>query len=228
MVQRTSKKVKASRDAAKILHSISVFDDVQEFAGVKTNDVQKLIDVLHERNIGARLGVELDNKIQEVIRELGVSDQNFNDVIPSCDKQKDLALDLSRTANLEGIRKLSIDSPDAIRLAFDNLTGETCLHLAAKAKCIDTCKWLISEAFLDYRVLDYKKRSPLHSAVIGGDVHVIELFAKLSKTDANCWKKDADGNTPLVLLSSEPIQNDYLYRMLVRHDPSEEKIHTSK
>lgn len=213
MIQRTSKKVNASREAASFLHSPEVLSHVDDFAGVKKHEAPNVIKTLKERKIGAHFGSELDGSIEAVIDELGVSEDLTSQAIPEKD-QIQLALDLSRRGDLANIRKLSMEWPAVMRLARDDKTGETCLHLAAKAKCIDTCKWLIAEASVDYKILDNNNRSPLHSAVVGGDIKVIELFAKLCNNETTCWEPDISGNTPLDLVKLLTIDKDYIHQLL--------------
>jgi ankyrin repeat protein len=212
MIQRTSKKVNASRDAAIFLHSLEVLSNGDDFAGVKKYEAVHLIKILKERRIGAHLGADLDDKVEAVINELQISEDCSNQPVPEKD-QIQRALDLTRSGDLANIRILSIEWPTVMRLARDDNTGETCLHLAAKARCIETCKWLISEASVDYRALDKNNRSPLHSAVIGSDPKVIEIFAKLCKHEPICWEPDVSGNTPLDLIKLLTVDKDYIYQL---------------
>jgi ankyrin repeat protein len=227
MTQRTSKRVSASREAAIYLHSSEVLSHVDDFAGVKKHQAAHVIKILKERNIGAHLGAELDRKVEAVIDELGVSEDFEKESVPQKD-QIQLALDLSRRGDLANIRMLSIEWPTVMRLARDTNTGETCLHLAAKARCIETCKWLISEASVDHRALDNSNRSPLHSAVVGGDTNVIRLFAKVCKHETICWEPDISGNTPLDLVKLLTIDKDYIHQLLNNQCSSEQKVNFGK
>lgn len=203
MVQRTHKKVLASREAAKFLHSDGVLSHKESFAGVKTDSIEKLLDTLNKRNITANLGGLVDSEVAKVIEELGVSDneKNKHTVLGRDEGVEKEALDFAAKGDLAEIRKLSMKNPEAIRAAKHPETGETCLHLAAKTGCYHTVKWLLSEACADYSILDKKKQSAVHAAVISGDTQVVSITAKICKGSEECWKENDDGKSPIDLIN---------------------------
>ena len=219
MVQRTHKKVMASREAAKFLHSDKVLSHAESVAGVKSESVKHLLATLEERGIDAKLGGSLDSRVAKVIQELGISDEEIVDVRrnPNVEKQ---ALDLAAIGDTAGIRKLSMSFPRVTRAARHAETGETCLHFAAKVGCYHTVKWLLSEACVDYEVLDNKKQSPLHAAVVGGNVKVVRLLTKMCKGKMECWGKNCDGATlmGLVALHKDEEHRDILRAALLQGD----------
>ena len=184
MVQRTHKKVSASREAAKFLHSDDVLSHKESFAGVEKDSVELLLKELNQRSIGAHLGGQLDSHVANVIEELNVSDHKDKNgtstAIRRDERLENEALKLAGDGDLAGIRKLSMTSPESIRDALDSETGDTCLHLAARAGCYHTVKWLLSEVSIDYTILNKKKRSALYEATIGCNDQVIVLLAKIS------------------------------------------------
>ena len=137
---------------------------------------------MEERNIGAHLGVKLDEKVSQVIEELSCHlDQSIS---PNGDKGEShkvqtLALNFARNGNTAGIRHLSLSNPEAIRMAKDRITQETCLHLAARRGCYHTCRWLISEANVNLDCKDKDGQSSLDAAITGGNPDVISLLSKI-------------------------------------------------
>ena len=112
------------------------------------------------------------SKYSQVIEEFGFylqhSSETENDD-ESIEEQK-LALKLAANGDTAGIRLLSLSHPMAIRIAKDDVTQETCLHLAAKNGYYHTCKWLISEANVQVDCMDKKRQSPLHAAMTVGNL----------------------------------------------------------
>ncbi|KAL3811473.1 hypothetical protein ACHAXA_010725 [Cyclostephanos tholiformis] len=87
MAKRSAAKVRASREAAKQLHSENCWEwlaDQQQqqegkclpFHGVQTKHVSTLLRTLKEREIGAHMGSKLDNVIRVIIRELKITEVN--------------------------------------------------------------------------------------------------------------------------------------------------------
>jgi len=93
MVQRTHKKVIASREAARYLHSPDVFDNCntfeggegslakneavrersEKFSGVEKGCIQKFLKILNEKGINANsFGDDLDSNVGRIIQELGI------------------------------------------------------------------------------------------------------------------------------------------------------------
>ena len=202
MTQRTNKKVMASRDAATFLHSKQILSHDEDFAGVKKDSVKLLLQTLKERNIGAHLGKNIDQKVSQVIDEFGFYDLQQQSEAGKADKtieEQKLALKLATSGDIAGIRLLSLSHPMAIRIAKDDITKETCLHLAAKKGYYHSCKWLVSEANVQVDSIDKKGRSPLHAAVISKNLKVISLLAKLSIKHPESWSADVNGRTPIDL-----------------------------
>lgn len=189
MVQRTRKKVLASREAAKFFHSDKVLEHEESFGGVKDISVKSLLVVLKKRGIGASLGESLDDHVADVIQELGIS-SNGTSAPLQLDKQdyehaKDKALSFAKSGNTAEMRKLSM-SPcgvKAICSAKLDITGETTLHLAAKSGCYHTVRWLLSETCVNVNALDNAKKTPLDTVRDGVvDARIVELLTKLSRS----------------------------------------------
>jgi 2-polyprenyl-6-methoxyphenol hydroxylase-like FAD-dependent oxidoreductase len=182
MVQRTNKKVTASREAAKFLHSEQVLSNEEDFAGVRKDSIQLLLQTLEKRNIGAHLGAKLDEKVSEIIKELDIYQEevSMQEEI-DCSEEQKIALKLAANSDTAAIRILSMSHPNAIRIAKDDKTQETCLHLAAKSGCYHTCKWLLSEASVDVNAIDSNGHSPLDAAKIGGNPQIVSLISKLTE-----------------------------------------------
>lgn len=72
MTKRTAVKVRASREAALLLHSLQILDTQFDFAGVKVGAIPELLLSLTQRNIDAEKSSQLDLSVREVIEELGM------------------------------------------------------------------------------------------------------------------------------------------------------------
>jgi len=79
MIQRSSKKVHDSRQAASFYHSPSVLSQINDFSGVVSDKIPHLLTVLKERGITADCGIELDCKVAQVIQELQVMKDDCKD-----------------------------------------------------------------------------------------------------------------------------------------------------
>jgi len=187
MIQRTDKKVIDSRKAANYLHSAQVLIDKDDFAGVRKDSTPLLLRTLEERGIGAHLGKELDNQVAAVIDELNVhqlsktSNEENNENYAILQSQQKHALKLAASGDLAAIRFLSMSHPDAIRTARDEATKESCLHKAARFGCYHTFKWFLSEACLSYDDFNVDGHTVMGSAIIGGNLRIISVLAKLTK-----------------------------------------------
>jgi len=187
MVQRTRKKVLASREAAKFFHSGRVLEHEESFAGVKDDCVKVLLAALKERNIGASLGESLDSRVADVIQELGLSIEDDSVVlevdVQEYENAKEKALAFAACGNTAELRKLSMSScgVKAICNAKRGETGETALHLAAKCGCYHTVKWLISEIRVNANVLDDERKSPLDCIRDAGEANqIVRLLTRLN------------------------------------------------
>ncbi|KAL3761998.1 hypothetical protein ACHAW5_008222 [Stephanodiscus triporus] len=82
MARRSAFKVRASREAARQLHSERCWEWLVEkeqekslpFHGVQARHVPTLLRTLRERGVGARTGSKLDIAIQDIIRELNIAE----------------------------------------------------------------------------------------------------------------------------------------------------------
>ncbi len=89
MARRSAAKVRASREAARELHSENCWEWLVEqqqqqqrqqqdkclpFHGVQTRHVKTLLRTLKERGVGAHLGSKLDDAIRDIIRELDIAE----------------------------------------------------------------------------------------------------------------------------------------------------------
>jgi hypothetical protein len=197
MVNRTSVRVKASREAACFLHSKAVLTTKESFAGVGKDFRDEFIRILRDRNINAMLGKFLDRKVSDVITELKVNDNTSKSTEADHRDLKNCALKFAAAGDTAALRILSTKHASSIRDARCKDSIQGCLHLAANFGCYWTCRWLLSEVCCDYNQLDNRKRSPLHCAVIEGNIDVTRLLALVSKSSASSWGVDCDGNTPL-------------------------------
>ncbi len=191
----------ASRDASVLLHSEEILSSKENFAGVKPECIQLVLEELEKLNIGAHFDSELDCKVSEIIQELDAFAENtkpFEENTATVQNQS-LALKFSSNGNLAELRKLSLTDPISVQCARDKATQETCLHLAAKEGHYHTCKWLLSEACLDVNTVDSHCHAVLHKAIIGGDLKIINLISKASKNCNKAWGPDLDGYTPFDL-----------------------------
>ena len=75
MVARTSSKVRASREAATMLHSPSVLTETFRVEGVSTDLQHVLMRELEVLNIGAHLSGNLEIKLRDVLTGLQVTAQ---------------------------------------------------------------------------------------------------------------------------------------------------------
>ena len=189
MVQRTRKKVIASRQAASYLHSKQILECSKEsFAGVADDDVQTLIQLLEEKGINANLSDKLDDSIQRIIIEHNLvhedkkdenSDSESNDIL------KANALAYAEKGSLSELRKLSLNTSgvQAIKNARDEKLN-TCLHIAAKYGCYHTTRWLISEMDMEVNTQNLEGYTSYEiSKQSGQNKRLILLLEKLSKLD---------------------------------------------
>ena len=188
MVQRTRKKVLASREAAKFFHSEQVLKHDESFAGVKDDCVKVLLAALKERHIGASLGESLDSRVADVIQELGLSIEDNSVDLQVCENAKEKALAFAACGDTAELRKLSMSScgVKAICSAKRGTTGETVLHLAAKSGCYHTVKWLVSEIRVDVNPLDDEWKTPLDCIRDAGeDNQIVRLLTRLNQCDSS-------------------------------------------
>eukprot|EP00546_Thalassionema_frauenfeldii_P021359 CAMPEP_0178904082 /NCGR_PEP_ID=MMETSP0786-20121207/5505_1 /TAXON_ID=186022 /ORGANISM="Thalassionema frauenfeldii, Strain CCMP 1798" /LENGTH=573 /DNA_ID=CAMNT_0020575505 /DNA_START=58 /DNA_END=1780 /DNA_ORIENTATION=+ len=180
MMQRTRKRVLASREAAEFLHSKRILDPQQhDFAGVPRDQNALLLEELRRQRIGAQHGVSLDEKIQHTIEQFGI--QTKIEEIESkgnLDEQKD-ALCMAAKGDTQGLRNLSMKSSNALKLAR-NANGQSCLHAAVAGGYYNTCRWLLTEALLVDNA-DRNGKTACDIAREGGIQPLIDLFAKASK-----------------------------------------------
>eukprot|EP00953_Heterococcus_sp_UTEX-ZZ885_P011077 6426-Heterococcus_DN1.PRE.1 len=80
------------------------------------------------------------------------------------------------------------------------VSGATALHIAAKHGMLDKCQLLIEADERTLTLLDHGGRLPLHYAVVGGHVHVIELLR--TQYGADVRRADHNGNTLLHLIAA--------------------------
>lgn len=185
-VQRTDKVVEASRMAAKFWHSPECLADQEEshnFAGVKNSEsTTLLLSLLAERKISANLSGELDESIRAVIQELQIGSVVANNGEDrSMELNGDLnakILDLASRGALPELRKLSLNHASGIRLARDE-EGRSSLHLAALGGHHQTCRWLLTEAFVDPHVCDSHGRLPLYDASNHSIMSFLEKVMKI-------------------------------------------------
>lgn len=119
---------------------------------------------------------------------------------------------VDRKAHIDGFNAIfasvEADKPDCIRVLKDYgvncqqktdedntiLAGATPLHLAAYYGRTASAKVLLSECNVNINSLDMNGQTPLHIAVIQGNIDMITLF-RAFKADVNI--KDKSGNTPV-------------------------------
>ena len=204
MANRSRVKVLASRESAARLHSPDCWEWMRSQDGPRTDDpaasvfhgagkdADLLLETLRERGIGASLGGALDGSIRAVIEELGIAEGRSvgdggraggrgmtPDQLPALQSR---SLACSEAGDLTGLRELSRRDHRAVPLARD-ARGRSCLHLAARGGHLDMCKWLLSEAGLDFALLDADGRSALDLARLAredGEV-VVELLVRWGK-----------------------------------------------
>ena len=200
MSRRSGVKVRASREAAKRLHSNDCWkwmvkqdkpaskqgeDDMAQavFHGVQPQHVVELLHTLSERGIKASLGSKLDRIIREVIREL-----NITNTLPSSPTTvqrlssrematlQSHALESATTGNISQLRQLSRKCRLVVPGAVD-AHQRSCLHLAAMQGHIDVCRWLLSEVNIDCNMLDANEKKAVDLAS-NSDNKEIELLLK--------------------------------------------------
>jgi len=184
MTNRTRPRVLASRNAAAYLHSSAVLaESDQGFAGVTKERVSELLEKLHDNNIGAHLGADLDARVQQVIDELDCQEKcviaannGEHDKEATKDAQRQ-ALALATQGDTPGLRKLSLQGTSAVLCARDE-QDRTCLHVTAQAGHYHTCKWLLTEAFLSPDIKDNQGMTALQLA--RGNEQIVQLFEALS------------------------------------------------
>jgi FAD binding domain len=177
-VARTDKVVQASREAAVFWHSPACIperhgqqDSSIHFAGVRDKECANLINTLSQRKVSAHLSGELDGSIRRIIEELGVGAEIG--VVEEPDVNCYLAiLEVASRGDTAQLRNLSLTKADEIRSARDEY-GRSTLHLAARAGHFQTCKWLLTEAFVDPWAVDLAGRSAPDET---SDPHIRSLF----------------------------------------------------
>lgn len=189
MVQRTRKKVMASRQAASYLHSKEVIESSKEsFAGVADDDVQTLIQLLDEKGINANLSDKLDSSIQRIIIEYNLADDDKKDESSDSESNDILeanALAFAEKGLLSELRKLSLNTSgvEAIKNARDEKLN-TCLHIAARYGCYHTIRWLISEMGMEVNTQNIEGYTSYEISKQGGqNKRLILLLEKLSKLE---------------------------------------------
>jgi Ankyrin repeats (3 copies) len=165
-VARTAKVVQASRKAAIFWHSPACIPGSQRqeainFAGVRENECTNLMDTLSQRKVSAHLAAELDASIYDVIDELKVGAEiGLEEPDVTCYLT---ILEVASRGDTAQLRNLSLTKAVEIRSARDD-QGRTSLHLAARAGHFQTCRWLLTEAFVDPCTVDLEGRSALDEA----------------------------------------------------------------
>lgn len=135
MVQRTHKKVMASREAARYLHSENVMNNCNEakdkskclneidsdqersdkFAGVAKGSIQKFLKILIEKGINANnFGDDLDSKVRRLIEELGISEKKESIQITENDLHFQDGRKIKKHSNFTNAEK---DKKDALSYA---------------------------------------------------------------------------------------------------------------
>jgi len=199
MMQRTRKRVLASREAARLLHSNEILMAQQEFAGVIQHHIPNLLKELRQSGIDASCGSELDTKVSNVIHQMGIKKEyNVNSSVvvakeEGCNKKKydaqqRQALYFAAKGDTQSLRNLSLslqhsDEECVIKSARNTHYGQTCLHVAAAARHYDTCRWLLTEVFMDANIPDKEGKSAYQVALEGGVEQIIALFTKASSTE---------------------------------------------
>jgi len=187
MMQRTRKRVVASREAAHLLHSKVILDDEQHgFAGVSRDHISTLLEELKRQKIGALQGASLDEKVQHVIEQLGMQSScegsKEDDPKGHLDEQKQ-ALSMAAEGDTQGLRNLSIKSGDALKLA-KSANGRSCLHAAVSSGHYNTCRWLLTEALL-VDSADHDGKTALEVALEKGDEPIIDIFKSFKTLKEN-------------------------------------------
>jgi DNA alkylation damage repair protein AlkB len=186
MVRRSGVKVRASREAARELHSnqcwkwmvkqdtpVATSGEAVEanFHGVQTQYVSTLLSTLKENNVGATSGSNLDGAIRGIIRHLNCADNPLpNHSLSSAElsQLQSNALMCASAGKLWMLRQLSRKSPCVIQHARNGENKQSCLHLAAMQGRIDVCRWLLSEVYMDCNALDANEKSAVDLAIDAG------------------------------------------------------------
>ncbi|KAJ5861985.1 hypothetical protein N7455_006053 [Penicillium solitum] len=92
--------------------------------------------------------------------------------------------------------------------------GRTALHLTAASRNLSAVKSLLDKKSIDYDILDQRNGTPLHVAVMGGHLVVVDLLLRQNAL-VNC--KDDSGNTPL-WYSTSSHRDDVTERLLTEND----------
>ena len=167
MVQRTAAKVKASREAAAMLHSPECLETAQDFAGVEPKFVKNLLVALKERGMGAGKLGKLDQLVRETIEDLGYGKECKTEAdIPSLEYKQlcKQALVFASQGDSIGLRNLSLKSSQAICDARDE-KSRSCLHLAVAGGHYQPCRWLLTEAHVSPDAVDDDNRTALDVAI---------------------------------------------------------------
>ncbi|KAL7435528.1 hypothetical protein ACHAXH_002662 [Discostella pseudostelligera] len=204
MARRSGVKVRASREAARELHSNDCWkwmvkqdkpstgndeDDAAEvveatFHGVQTHYVPALLRILKEKKVGATLeGSSLDTPIREIIRELNCADTLLSypkDSLTSRElsQLQSNALVCASTGDLRMLRQFSRQSPRIILYALHSERKRSCLHLAAMKGHVDVCRWLLSEVNMDCSTLDADAKSAIELAIDAGHDELAHLLRR--------------------------------------------------
>lgn len=180
-VARTEPIVMASRQAAFDLHSLSILDHNHGFAGVKLEKVPTFLVKLKEKNIGANLGLSLDDQIAKVIVDCQVACNKEPVHISCCAVHEEKALDYSASGNLQGLRQLSLSKhSQSIRSAKDD-QSRTCLHLAAMNNHSLVCKWLLTEVECDHAAKTIFGKTPHDLALENDNTSTVQVFERICK-----------------------------------------------
>ena len=184
-IARTKEKVSASREAASFLHSPTVLDHREDFAGVQTEMVPQFLDLLVKKNIGAPLAEKLDSCIETFLK--GEEGEHFvsipsepADAEKSSEKTDDRlrgqALACAERGDSAGLRRLP---PYIIHQALDS-DQRNCLHLAARGGHYYTCRYPITESWMPTDSKDGTEKTPLDYALISKDTQTAKLLAAVS------------------------------------------------
>jgi hypothetical protein len=184
MVTRTKGKVSSSREAAVFLHSPAVLNHSEDFAGVQSESVPQVLDLLAKNNIGAALAEKLDSSIGLLLKgEQGKRFISTPSELPEVEKSKgkneilqEQALVRAACGNSAGLRPLP---PDIIHNALDS-DGRTCLHLAALSGHYHACRYLITESLMPPDTKDGAGKTALDYAHVSRDVQTTKLLAAVS------------------------------------------------
>ncbi len=166
MINRSKAKVADSRKAAKLYHSAEALKGEPEFSGVPRGDVQRLIEELRKRGIGADTN-DLDNAVRRVINDLGITTEGYGENARApvvSDDIKQAVLMAASAGDIAVVRQLSQSNPASLRVKEDE-TGANLLHVVCRDQgdCATTLiKWLVKEAKIDKHEQDAEGRTPLN------------------------------------------------------------------